>query len=365
MSRRRKIQFSQLFAICIAWTIVALCIQTYDYFLLHSTEVLVFAKDYSYVAGVLFNVMGALIGALLAGSLFVFYLNVRFKDKPYGYSIFLNCIVYVVIMSIIILLIGFMWVPHSTGINISDPEFKQAYWKYLVDPYHLKDILVWSIVTAITQFVLLMNTKFGHGILWDIIRGKYHLPKEEMRIFMFADLNSSTTIAEKLGNERYHELLQDFFSDVTNPIIDNKGDIYQYIGDEVVVAWKYEDGIAGSRCIRCFFDMKLQIEKKGKHYLDKFGLVPGFKAGIHFGKVIAGEVGIIKRDITFSGDVLNTTSRIGSKCKDFNVDVIASDDLLSQLSFGDQFISKHLGNIKLRGKEREMGLSALFARVSV
>src|SRR6185436_3589254 len=111
--------------------------------------------------------------------------------------------------------------------------------------------------------------------------------------------------------------------------------------------------------------MKKSIEAKKETYMKNYGVVPVFKAGIHLGKVIAGEIGIIKRDITFSGDVLNTTSRIGSKCKDFNVDVIASDDLLSQLSFGDQFISKHLGNIKLRGKEREMGLSALFARVSV
>jgi adenylate cyclase len=80
--------------------------------------------------------------------------------------------------------------------------------------------------------------------------------------------------------------------------------------------------------------------------------------------VVAGEIGIIKRDITFSGDVLNTTSRIESKCKEFDVEVIASDDLLSNLSFSDKYISRHLGNIKLRGKEKEVGLSTLLVRVS-
>ena len=348
--------------IAIAWVISAFLIDSYDYFLLNSGAVLKLAPSYSFGTSILYDSLGALLGAIMVGSFFVFYLNEKFRDKPYGVSIFLNILTYVIIMSALIFLFGFTWVPYYTGLHFGQTGYKQAYLNYLFDPYQLKGILVWSIIVAITQFVLLMNTKFGHGILWDIIRGKYHLPKEEMRIFMFADLNDSTTIAEKLGNEHYHELLQDYFSDVTNPIIDNHGEIFQYIGDEVIVAWNYESGIAGNRCICCFFDMKRAIEKNRKRYLDKFGLLPEFKAGIHFGKVIVGEIGIIKRDITFSGDVLNTTSRIESKCKEFNVDVIASDDLLSHLSFGEQFITKHLGFIKLRGKEKEVGLSALLVR---
>jgi adenylate cyclase len=363
MSRRRKIQLSQWLAIIVAWQIVAVVITSYDHFLFRSTELDLNPGKYSFTLNLLFNMAGAFVGSLVAGSFMVFYLNVKFRDKPYGYSILTICLLYVTTMSLIQLVMGFFWVPASTGIHVSDPTFKTAYVKYLFDPYHFKDVLVWSIVTALTQFMLLMNIKFGHGILWDIIWGKYHLPKEETRIFMFADLNDSTTIAEKLGNERYHELLQDFFADITNPIVNNNGEIYQYIGDQVVVAWRYEEGTSSNKCLRCFFDMKERIEKNREHYLHKFQLVPEFKAGIHFGKVIAGEIGIIKRDITYSGDVLNTTSRIENKCKEFNVDVIASDDLLSQLSFSDQFISKRLGNIKLRGKEKEVGLSTLLPRI--
>jgi len=66
----------------------------------------------------------------------------------------------------------------------------------------------------------------------------------------------TTTIAEKLGDEKYHQLLKEFFADITNPILDNKGEIYQYVGDEVVIAWKYENGIENNRVIECFFNMK-------------------------------------------------------------------------------------------------------------
>jgi adenylate cyclase len=80
---------------------------------------------------------------------------------------------------------------------------------------------------------------------------------------------------------------------------------------------------------------------------------------MHCGKIVAGEVGIIKRDITYSGDVLNTTSRILSKCVEFNEEVIASSDLLSAIHYSRNFVTRPLGAIKLRGKEKELLLSAL------
>jgi adenylate cyclase len=215
------------------------------------------------------------------------------------------------------------------------------------------------VVVALTQVMLQFNTKFGEGNIWKMIGGKYQTPKEEQRIFMFADLNSSTSIAEKLGDEKYHQLLKDFFADITNPILDNKGEIYQYVGDEVVITWKQADGIIHNRCLACFFDMQRQIGKRKNYYESRYGLVPEFKAGLHCGSVIAGEVGIIKRDITFSGDVLNTTSRIQGKCKEFVAAFIVSEDVLVQLNLAENYSVKLLGSIKLRGKEMDIKLSAI------
>ena len=71
--------------------------------------------------------------------------------------------------------------------------------------------MMWGTITALTQFVFQMNAKFGQGTLWKIITGKYRRPKEENRIFMFVDLNSSTTIAERLGAKNYHCTSEGFF----------------------------------------------------------------------------------------------------------------------------------------------------------
>lgn len=105
--------------------------------------------------------------------------------------------------------------------------------------------------------------------------------------------------------------------------------------------------------------MKKEIQKLSNKYLKEYGLVPGFKAGIHCGNVVAGEVGIIKRDITFSGDVMNTTSRIQGMCKEFNAEIIASEDLLKILSLTEKYTTQFLGSIKLRGKEKDVNLCTL------
>jgi adenylate cyclase len=131
------------------------------------------------------------------------------------------------------------------------------------------------------------------------------------------------------------------------------------VGDEVVIAWNYEDGKENMQCIKCFFDMKEHIEQHKEKYLNRYGLVPSFKAGIHCGRVIGGEVGIMKRDITYSGDVLNTTSRILNKCGEFEAEVIVSSELLSEIQLLKNYVAKPLGEIKLKGKAREVSLNAL------
>src|ERR1700741_2675761 len=74
-------------------------------------------------------------------------------------------------------------------------------------------------------------------------------------IFMFVDLLSSTTIAESLGHEKYHNLLHDFYSDITNLIIYIKGEIYQYVGDEVIISWQLPTGQTNNHCLKFYFDM--------------------------------------------------------------------------------------------------------------
>lgn len=187
---------------------------------------------------------------------------------------------------------------------------------------------------------------------------------QEDRIFMFLDIRSSTSIAEQLGHEQYFALINDFFSDLSEPVVQHEGEIYQYVGDEVVITWPLERGATHNRCVNCFFAICDTISDRSRHYLDTYRVVPEFKAGLHHGQVTTGSVGKLKKEIVFSGDVLNTTSRIEGLCNRYQVNLLVSDALLEHLDLDlDQDIQpREMGSFLLRGKQKEVVLYALERR---
>ncbi len=358
MSAKLKIQLKKLFTLILIWMLLGVIFALVDHFTLNSHFSAGTAGDYTLGGSLLFQVSAALLGAILGGIFLIFFVNERYRDRPYIHGIIAVFIAFIVITTFITGVLGLIAAPIQTGKPLSDPATQEALWEVYTNPIHIKNVLLWSIVVGMTQFLLHINDKFGQGVLWDFVRGKYHSPRVETRIFMFVDLKSSTTIAEELGNEKYHELLRDFYADVTNAIIYNKGEVYQYVGDEVVISWHLHNGVEDNHCVKCYFDMRASIVKRSEKYERKYGLVPDFKAGLHYGEVMAGEIGIIKRDITYSGDVLNTTARIQSQCNEHKVKILASNQLLRLLSL-EHYKQKGIGEILLRGKGKKVGLSTV------
>ena len=77
--------------------------------------------------------------------------------------------------------------------------------------------------------------------------------------------------------------------------------------------------------------MKESLLKRKSSYGDNFGGYPDFKAGLHCGEVTTGEIGALKKEIIFTGDVLNTTARIQGLCNTLGVDFLISGALLKNL----------------------------------
>jgi adenylate cyclase len=108
---------------------------------------------------------------------------------------------------------------------------------------HLLYALPFFAAAAVTiQFLLQMNRMIGANVLGYFAAGVYRWPKAEERIFLFLDLEGSTRLAEELGSARYFELLRRFVDDLTEPVLEAEGEIYQYAGDEVVITWPIEAG---------------------------------------------------------------------------------------------------------------------------
>ena len=77
---------------------------------------------------------------------------------------------------------------------------------------------------------------------------------------------------------------------------------------------------------------------------------------MHYGKVSTGTVGTLKKEIIYTGDVLNTASRIEGLCNKHNVDLLLSKDLIDLLPLHTDFQPKQIGEINLRGKSTDIML---------
>lgn len=290
---------------------------------------------------------------------------VFFERRFSGYSLTRKIISkFIIYLSLIITVIVITY-PIAAAMELSLPIFHieiwSKAWRFFQSITFLNTILQLSFSLFISLIYAAVSENIGHNVLLNFFTGKYHKPKIEHRIFMFLDMKDSTTIAEKLGHVKYFELLRKYYAMMSDSIINHYGEVYQYIGDEVVVSWEVDKGINNNNCIECFNSIKKQLKKQALAFEDKYGAIPYFKAGMHIGDVTTGEIGALKKEIVFTGDVLNTTARIQSMCKEYGQDLIISEELLHQLNT-QIFSSTSLGEITLKGKTTKISLFGVTVR---
>ncbi len=304
----------------------------------------------------IFASIAVTIVGLLVGAIEVLWLGNLFNKKNFSQKIGYKVVFY----TIFLLLVIFIAYPFAAGLELNVSPLDTIVWNrflnFLTSIEFASTLVSISFSLFVSLFYSEISENIGHGVLMNFFTGKYHKPIEEKRIFLFSDMKSSTTIAEQLGHIKYFELLKEYYSDFSDAIVRHSGEVYQYIGDEIVISWKYEDGIKKNNCINCFFAMKEDLRKRSDWYNKTFDVVPTFKAGLHVGKVTTGEIGALKKEIIFTGDVLNTTARIQGLCNQYDVDIIISEDLINEVQLGSEFQITSLGKNDLRGKEENLEL---------
>jgi adenylate cyclase len=295
------------------------------------------------------STMGVLYGVSL-GLAESFLAKATFRKKTLAWTLLFKTLVSLSLLTLIV-----------TGLrllvsNRYQPVLSPASWVYLY--YTL--IVYYFFMTLMINFINQMNRRYGPGVLLPLLLGKYRNPQEEERIFMFMDLQSSTAIAEHLGHLQYSAFIRDCFSDINGAIYLYNAQIYQYVGDEVVLTWNTTEGVKNFACIRFFFACEHRLKMRTRYYQAQYGVLPVFKAGLHTGMVTAVEVGEIKREIAYHGDVLNTAARIQSVCNDFGKTLLISESLLQRLGhLGKGLTAAALGSILPRGKIQRVAIAAV------
>jgi len=300
---------------------------------------------------ILWGVIAGIFTGLILGSIDTLLPGIIKIKRSFGFIIFIKSVLYISTLFLGIIIVAII-------ISIVNNDHFFSVMGHL-SFFNIPTYIFFIIASVSENFLSQVNKKFGQGVLLPMFLGKYYHPRVEERVFMFLDLKSSTSYAEKLGHLKYSELIQDCFADLNLLVLKYKGEIYQYVGDEAVITWKMRNGTDTLRYINFFFEFIGLINKKVNYYKDKYGFMPEFKAGMNLGEVTVAEVGDIKREIAFHGDVINTASRIQGMCSVYNKPLVISENLADKIMFSNEFEKEFIGGVALKGKTQKVNLYSI------
>lgn len=361
LTPNQKTNLLKIIPFGIIWGVFGLLYALVEYGVLGGTAVYPYTqKPYIPTTVMPLITTSCLIMGLLFGTLEVLFLKRIFNNKPFHLKIIFKTLIIILLIVILLLVVTALIKSSSLKLSIVDSEVINSVLSFASRSAFWVAVIYGAAITILSLFVNEVSNYLGGKVFNNFFTGKYHTPKEEERIFMFLDMKSSTTIAEKLGHVTYFNLLNKYYGDTTEAIIQTYGEVYQYAGDEIIVSWNLKNGLKDNNCIRCFFLIKETFKKQSENYNQLFGLVPDFKAGFHYGNVTTGEIGDVKKEIFFTGDVLNTTARIQASCNKYESDILISEDLLMELKKDQEvYQTNAIGECELKGRKEAIKLFSI------
>jgi adenylate cyclase len=211
--------------------------------------------------------------------------------------------------------------------------------------------ITYSIVFSIlTNLVVGIANIIGARAFLNFVTGRYHSPVEENRFVLFVDIAGSTGLAERLGGVGIHRFLDRTFRLLSVAVVDYRGEVLNYVGDEVIVTWPERSGAVDCRPLRCFMAMREELARASSQFEREFGAAPQIRGSLHFGPVIVGEIGDVKRAIVFNGDVMNTAARLEELSRNVDGGFLASRAAMQRFGSGPPFAVRELGRLPIRGR---------------
>ncbi|MBC7875352.1 MAG: adenylate/guanylate cyclase domain-containing protein [Ferruginibacter sp.] len=349
----KRYYFKTLIVIGIVWT----CFDYSRFLTLTMTEK---SEQYPFTQSEQSIFILRLVLGLIAYCSMAYMLIFPLKDRLRKYPLWLNFILKTFILclatalyAIIAFYIVYIFVYGKNPITASHKFYYYAFQTTWLLNYVEARLLLY----IITLLILEINEKYSPGVFTDIFIGKYLKPKEEKRIILFIDLKDSTPIAEKLGHKKYFFFIRDFIHHISLALLEYDGLIYQYVGDEIVVSWLSTDSNK-NKCIQSVIRARRIIQKESDYYRREYGMVPEYRVGVHLGFVTVGEIGIVKKDLTMSGDAMNTTARIRTMTGELNQKFVGSAEFINSVGL-EAWQVESLGVIDLKGKELPIELFAI------
>lgn len=170
---------------------------------------------------------------------------------------------------------------------------------------------------------------------------------EKIVTVLFTDIRDFTTLSEKMTPDENFRFVSSFNARLGPVIRSNNGFINQYLGDSIMAIFPDDPQDA----LHAAIGMQKAVHELNEERKE-IGLPP-IRAGIgmHTGSLIMGITGDeFRMDAATISDTVNTAARIESLTKFYKSPLLLSDHTLQYLNDQNNFHFRHLGNVRLKGK---------------
>jgi len=187
-----------------------------------------------------------------------------------------------------------------------------------------------------------------------------HLGGENQTVtILFSDIRGFTRMSEHMEPHAVVELLNEYFSEMTDLVFESGGTLDKYLGDGIMAVYgaplpKPDDALRATKTAmemqRALVALNRDWESRGQQPL-RMGV------GVNTGPVTAGNIGSARRmDYTVIGDAVNLASRLCSNAA--GAQILVSESTYLQLN--GRIPAQRLEPIRVKGKETPVELYEVF-----
>jgi adenylate cyclase len=168
---------------------------------------------------------------------------------------------------------------------------------------------------------------------------------------LFTDLEAFTSLSERLTPDALAHALGLYLDAMTEAIRSCGGTIDKFIGDSVMALWNAPAPRAGHARLACDAILACKAATSALYLSPAWAGLPPLRTrfGVHRDQVMVGHFGAPERfSYTALGDGVNLASRLESLCKQYEVDAIVSEAVVS--AAGPDFAFRKLDRVAVKGR---------------
>jgi adenylate cyclase len=181
---------------------------------------------------------------------------------------------------------------------------------------------------------------------------------------LFADVRDFTTVSETLTASELIELMNEFFTAMTDVVLTNRGMLDKYIGDSLMAVFgaPLHDAQHAIRACRSSIQMRAALAALHSRWRSEGRPLLEMRIGINTGRMVIGNVGTERRfDYTVMGDEVNVASRLEGANKTVGSNILIS--AATAEAVGARFALTPRGSIHVKGRHQPVQVFELDSHI--